>query len=519
MIFISYRRSDTPHLAIRIYEKLVEQFGPSTVFIDTESIEYGDDFPSAIRKSLSECLVFLPIIGKQWLTAKNESHEERLQLPSDYVRIEIATALALKLAIIPVLDQDVSMPQKESLPDDLRDLSFKHAIPIQKTDDINRLIQTIQKKLPTHSKVQTPGKKRFSSFRNGLIVILLIIAICAGLYMMVLAPKITTLIDNGRLFMNIGLYSQAAPYFQRARQLNPLSTEAKKGFALIALYQKCSSEKLPRNEAIQCIKDFQRQYPNSAHACILLGDMFVNMDTDKAMTYYQQAISIDPQIPELHFSMGYLYAASLKDYHKASMAYEQAIARLKQIRPDMDSIRYLTNLASVYAKLEQTDKSISYYKKAIACEPDALVTYIRLIEILRLSGQKNLAMRYSQDLLTRLNAPAPFSKPINCQPWSFEGFDAQQHPISIQIQNKDEKQYYCLLNICLTSYVCDKVSKVDAILAQADTIQSIDKQTMLSLIYSDVIRLAIKQMISPQAISGMMNHVIGMRIQSFHRSK
>jgi hypothetical protein len=56
MIFISYRRSDTPHLAIRIYEKLVEQFGPSTVFIDTESIEYGDDFPSAIRKSLSECL-------------------------------------------------------------------------------------------------------------------------------------------------------------------------------------------------------------------------------------------------------------------------------------------------------------------------------------------------------------------------------------------------------------------------------------------------------------------------------
>jgi len=42
-----------------------------------------------------------------------------------------------------------------------------------------------------------------------------------------------------------------------------------------------------------------------------------------------------------------------------------------------------------------------------------------------------------------------------------------------------------------------------------------DKDLVRALIYSDVIRLANKQMISPQAISGMMNHVIGMRIQSF----
>jgi len=47
-----------------------------------------------------------------------------------------------------------------------------------------------------------------------------------------------------------------------------------------------------------------------------------------------------------------------------------------------------------------------------------------------------------------------------------------------------------------------KIGNLDTIIndglpPQADTIQSIDKQTMLSLIYSDVIRLANKLMISP----------------------
>jgi tetratricopeptide (TPR) repeat protein len=507
MIFISYRRTDTRHLAIRIHEKLAGKFGKSSVFFDTQSIPYGDDFPVAIRKSLNACKVFLPIIGKQWLKATNDDNQERLHLPNDYVRIEIATAIALKLDIIPVLDDGVSMPKKEALPDDLRDLTFKNAITIQSNDDIDRLIQAIQQKLPIAPDPQKTDKKRFHPLPGLLIVILLLISMLAGWYYMIVSPKMSSLLDNGRLFINTGLYSQAEQYYESAKKQNPFSNEAEKGLQLTALYHKSHSEKLPRNEALQSIKDFQKHYPNSAHAYILLGDMYVNTDTAKAMAYYKQAQSLDSQIPEINFSMGYIFAAHLKEYLRASIEYEQAITLLKQASPDMYSIRYLTNLASVYAKLDKTEKSIDLYQKAIACEKDALATYIRLIDLLRLSGEKDVAMRYSQSLSNLISDSNPFLKPINCQPWSFEGFDAHQQLISIQIQNNDEKVYYCLLTICLTNYVCGNKAAIEPLLKRADKIKSIDKQTMLSLIYSDMIRLHNKQIISQQSLTDFMRNV------------
>ncbi|HEY0797204.1 MAG TPA: hypothetical protein VGD64_15640, partial [Acidisarcina sp.] len=47
---------------------------------------------------------------------------------SDFVRIEIASALKRNVAVIPVLVHDAKMPHPESLPDDLKDLCYRNSV-------------------------------------------------------------------------------------------------------------------------------------------------------------------------------------------------------------------------------------------------------------------------------------------------------------------------------------------------------------------------------------------------------
>jgi len=49
-ILISYRRKDSADVTGRIYDRLVQQFGRESVFVDVDSIPFGVDF----RKHLDE---------------------------------------------------------------------------------------------------------------------------------------------------------------------------------------------------------------------------------------------------------------------------------------------------------------------------------------------------------------------------------------------------------------------------------------------------------------------------------
>ena len=78
-IFISYRREDSEDSARALYESLLPQFGKDRVFMDVEAIALGSDFRRAVDSSLSNCGVFLAIIGPVWLniTAPNDPSGKR----------------------------------------------------------------------------------------------------------------------------------------------------------------------------------------------------------------------------------------------------------------------------------------------------------------------------------------------------------------------------------------------------------------------------------------------------------
>src|SRR5215212_8467679 len=127
-IFISYRREDSEGQAGRLFDDLVAHFGNDSVFMDVAGIEPGRDFRRAIDQQVASCGVLLALIGKNWLDAKNESGNRRLDDPMDFVRLETASALKRDIPVVPVLVRGASMPRAEDLPEDLKELAFRNGV-------------------------------------------------------------------------------------------------------------------------------------------------------------------------------------------------------------------------------------------------------------------------------------------------------------------------------------------------------------------------------------------------------
>jgi hypothetical protein len=145
--FISYRRDDAAGYAGRLHEALENRLGSDQVFRDIDTLEPGQDFVETIEMRLTECRVLLAMIGREWLDSRDASGQRRLEQPHDYVRLEIARALArLDVRVIPVLIEGASMPAASTLPDDLRALARKQAVHLRDDawdHDVDRLASVI----------------------------------------------------------------------------------------------------------------------------------------------------------------------------------------------------------------------------------------------------------------------------------------------------------------------------------------------------------------------------------------
>jgi TIR domain len=129
-IFISYRRDDTEGEAGRLFDDLVRTFGDDSVFMDVAGINPGIDFRKAIDDNVATCGVLLAMIGPGWATITSSSGERRLDDANDFVRLEVASALARNIAVIPVLVHDAKMPRPDQLPDNLKDLAYRNSVEI-----------------------------------------------------------------------------------------------------------------------------------------------------------------------------------------------------------------------------------------------------------------------------------------------------------------------------------------------------------------------------------------------------
>ena len=204
-IFISYRRDDTEGEAGRLYDDLVRAYGDASVFMDVAGINPGIDFRKAIDDNVATCGVLLAMIGPQWVTIKNSAGQLRLEDANDFVRLEVASALARNIAVIPVLVHDAIMPHPDQLPDNLKDLAYRNSVELTHArwnSDVQLLTKALQQYVapasaspseqpvhatvsvqlpPANAPVETPAKEpsKVGLIAGGAIAALLVLGVGA----------------------------------------------------------------------------------------------------------------------------------------------------------------------------------------------------------------------------------------------------------------------------------------------------------------------------------------------------
>jgi hypothetical protein len=96
--------------------------------MDVDNIAPGLDFVQVLNEEVARCDVVIAVIGKNWLSAADETGERRLDNPEDFVRIELESALAQKKRVIPVLVNDAKMPRSTELPESLKPFARCNAV-------------------------------------------------------------------------------------------------------------------------------------------------------------------------------------------------------------------------------------------------------------------------------------------------------------------------------------------------------------------------------------------------------
>lgn len=104
-IFVSYRREDTVDFAGRLSDRLRRRFGTARIFLAPDDIPLGQPFDKVLGEQLDSCQVLLAVIGRHWLTVN-----QAVRRPSDYVEIEIGTALQRRIPTVPIRVDGAPVP-------------------------------------------------------------------------------------------------------------------------------------------------------------------------------------------------------------------------------------------------------------------------------------------------------------------------------------------------------------------------------------------------------------------------
>src|SRR6188474_1069636 len=160
-IFINYRREDSISTAGRLYDRLSQTFGRKNIFMDVDHIPAGVDFVVHLNSQVAACNIILVVIGPHWLEAKDENGGRRLDNPDDFVVIEIATALARNIRVIPVLVDGARMPKAGELPGSLKALARRQAVEVRQLHfgrDAEALVERINEALGGEFTWQRPWR-------------------------------------------------------------------------------------------------------------------------------------------------------------------------------------------------------------------------------------------------------------------------------------------------------------------------------------------------------------------------
>jgi hypothetical protein len=190
MIFVNYRQNHYPsqqpvrrahaQLVEAIAARLTQHFGPDRVFLDTE-LRPASRYPNELRDKLDASELIIAVIHDDWLDDLNDRRARIGPHETDWVHIELATALKAGKHVLPVLIDSAGLPGKAELPDDTAELGMCQAHRIQFGHwqrDLTRLLQAAERHVSTEplprepEESPPPRRKWYAPATAGLVGLL-----------------------------------------------------------------------------------------------------------------------------------------------------------------------------------------------------------------------------------------------------------------------------------------------------------------------------------------------------------
>jgi tetratricopeptide (TPR) repeat protein len=353
-IFINYRREDSSHVAGRLHDSLAPNFGHDKLFMDVDNIPVGRDFEEYLKSQVAACDAMLAIIGPNWLTAKDETGQRRLDNPNDFIVIEIGAALARKIPVVPVLVDGALMPKASELPESLSPLARRQAVQVRHTSfrsDAEALVKRLREALG-YDLSERRWRMRAIVGAAALTVLLLI-----GW--------------SGYGYFRDGVerraqQSEVQRLFREAEEIRK-AIDAEANRKAEADRQRKEGEAAGRtgnyDRAVMNFNEAIRLNPNDAMAYYDRGLAYSHKDDqDRSIADYSEAIRLNPVFSMAFNARGNVYAKK-GDFDRAMADFDEAI----RLNP-MYHIAF-SNRANVYERKGDLDRAMADVNEAIRINP------------------------------------------------------------------------------------------------------------------------------------------------------
>jgi hypothetical protein len=142
-VFISYRTSDGADKATALARDLDALFGQEQIFLDKEDLPAGSRWRDEIMRALHQAPILLVLVTPNYLGARDGAGRRCIDRDDDPVRDELASALAARAQVIPLLCDGVAQtPSAAELPppfDQLAERTWRRLRAYDWREDLARL--------------------------------------------------------------------------------------------------------------------------------------------------------------------------------------------------------------------------------------------------------------------------------------------------------------------------------------------------------------------------------------------
>jgi len=247
------------------------------------------------------------------------------------------------------------------------------------------------------------------------------------------ASSIKQLVVEGDKALNIGRYADAKRIFEEELKINPQNLQAAWGLKIAGVKETLSGEAYK-----QAVDDLYKQNPKDGHVNLFLGEFYAdNQELDKAITYYESAIKLDPELSEAHYDLAVLYEQQ-GDLNAAKVEYLKALS----LSPES---RYQNSLATIYFKQQQYESAVKEYGKNLEYPLSSLES----AKIFWRLGYLSQALKYQKQAIELLENEVVMTKSDNQESWYID--IAQEH--AVKLATLGEKKSYGYLSLSATLFL------------------------------------------------------------------